>query len=126
MRIVLTLMLIALFAGCAAVDRWSGVSQAKELERNGEPAKAEILKIWDTGMTVNNDPVVGFDLQVRPEGKPSYDTQTKLRIPRLSISQVQPGTVVPVRIDRRNPTRVSLDIYDFQDDKEKKKVSSKD
>jgi hypothetical protein len=126
MRIVLTLMLVALLAGCAAIDRWSGVSQAKELEKNGESAQAEILKIWDTGMTVNNDPVVGFDLQVRPEGKPSYDTQTKLRIPRLSISQVQPATVVPVRIDRRNPNRVSLDIYDFQDDKEKKKGSSKD
>lgn len=100
--------------GCAVANRMSGVSQAKELQTAGEAAQAEILKIWDTGMTVNEDPVVGFLLEVHPNDKPVYQAETKLRISRLHISQVQPGAIVPVRFDPANPKRVSLDIYDFK------------
>jgi hypothetical protein len=113
MRILLTLGLAILLAGCAVADRWSGISQAKQLHATGQPARAEILRIWDTGMTVNDDPVVGFVLQVQPDGKPAYETQTKLRISRIQVSQFQPGAVVPVRVDPTDPSRVSLDIYDF-------------
>jgi hypothetical protein len=100
--------------GCAIANKMSGVSQAKELQTTGEAAQAEILKIWDTGMTVNDDPVVGFLLEVRPTGKDAYQAETKLRISRLYVPQVQPGAVVPVRIDTNDPKRVSLDIYEFE------------
>lgn len=112
-RILLAVGLAVLLSGCAVADRWSGVSQAKQLHTSGQPARAEILRIWDTGMTVNNDPVVGFVLQVQPVGMPAYEAQTKLRISRIQLSQFQPGAVVPVRVDPADSTRVSLDIYDF-------------
>lgn len=112
-RILLTVGLAVLLSGCAVSDRWSGVSQAKQLQASGQPARAEILRIWDTGITVNDDPVVGFVLKVHPDGKPAYEAQTKLRISRLQVSQFQPGAVVPVRVDRADPKRVALDIYDF-------------
>lgn len=107
------LMALLLLSGCAAVDRWSGVSQAKQLQQGGESAEAMILKIWDTGMTVNDDPVVGFLLEVRPQGKPVYQAETKLRISRLHVPAIQPGNVVAVRYDPAQPQRVSLDIYDY-------------
>lgn len=103
--------------GCAIADRWSGVSDAKTLQEIGLPAEATILKIWDTGMTVNDDPVVGFLLDVRPAGKPPYQAESKLRISRLDIPQVQPGTVVAVRIDPKDPKHVALDIYDYGEPK---------
>jgi hypothetical protein len=113
-RIAGFMMLVSVTAGgCAIADRISGVSDAKALQETGEPAEAEIIKIWDTGMTVNDDPVVGFLLEVRPAGKPGYQAETKLRISRLAISRFQPGAVVPVRIDPRHPKHVALDIYDF-------------
>jgi len=99
--------------GCAIADRWGGVSDAKALQKAGEPAEATIIKIWDTGITINNDPVVGFLLEVRPSGRPAYQAETKLRISRLDISEVQPGTVVAVRIDPQDPKHVALDIYDY-------------
>jgi hypothetical protein len=105
---------VTLLVGCAVADRWSGVSQARQLHAIGEPARAEIVRIWDTGMTVNNDPVIGFVLQVTPDTRPAYEAQTKLRISRIQVSQFQPGAVVPVRIDPKNPERVSLDIYEFE------------
>jgi hypothetical protein len=108
------ILLVSMTAGgCALANRMSGVSDAKALQKTGEPAEATILKIWDTGMTVNDDPVVRFLLEVHPAGKPGYQAETKLRISRLSISRYQPGAVVPVRIDPRHPNHVALDIYDF-------------
>jgi hypothetical protein len=87
-----------------------GVSQANELQRTGVSAEATILKIWDTGMTVNLDPVVGFLLEVRPPGGEPYQAETKILVSRLSIPQVQPGAVVQVRLDPARPSRVSLDL----------------
>lgn len=99
--------------GCAIAGRMSGVSDARALHEAGKPAEATILEIWDTGMTVNDDPVAGFLLEVRPAGGDAYRARTKLRIPRLAVPQFQPGRVVPVRIDPRDAAHVALDIYEF-------------
>jgi len=108
------MLLVSVTAGgCALADRMSGVSDAKVLQKTGEPAEATILQIWDTGMTVNDDPVIRFLLEVHPTGKPDYQAETKIRISRLAISRFQPGAVVPVRIDPGHPNHVALDIYDF-------------
>jgi hypothetical protein len=108
------MLLVSVTAGgCALADRMSGISDAKVLQKTGEPAEATILQIWDTGMTVNDDPVIRFLLEVHPTGKPDYQAETKLRISRLAISRFQPGAVVPVRIDPGHPKHVALDIYDF-------------
>ena len=114
MRYLIGLLLAISICSCAVANKMSGVSQAKELHATGNPAQAEILKIWDTGMTVNEDPVVGFLLKVRSEGKSDYEAETKIRIPRLQVSQYQPGAVVDVRVDPADPQRVSLDIYEFE------------
>ena len=113
-RIAGIMLLVSVTAGgCALADRMSGVSDAKELQKTGEPAEATILQIWDTGMTVNDDPVIRFLLEVHPAGKPAYQAETKIRISRIAISRFQPGAVVPVRIDPRHSKHVALDIYDF-------------
>ncbi len=109
--IILLVLLTA--GGCALADRMSGVSDARALQEIGDSSDATILKIWDTGMTVNDDPVVRFLLEVHPYGKPAYQAETKLRISRLAVSRYQPGAVVPIRIDPRQPKHVALDIYDF-------------
>ena len=79
--------------------------------KNGTPAQATILRIWDTGTTVNDNPVVGLLLEVRPQNLPAYQAESKSMIPRLSISQFQPGAIIPVRIDPQNQARVALDIF---------------
>jgi hypothetical protein len=106
--------LILVLSGCAVIDRMSGVADARDLQARGESATAKILRIWDTGMTVNEDPVVGFLLEVRREDRPAYEARTKLRISRLDIARIQPGTVVPVRVDPQDPAHVALDIYEYE------------
>ena len=79
--------------------------------KDGTPAQATILRIWDTGTTINDNPVVGFLLEVRPQNLPAYQAESKSMIPRLSISQFQPGAIIPVKIDPQNQARVALDIF---------------
>jgi len=84
------------------------VARRKLLE-SGEPAVATILKVTDSGVTMNNIyPVVKVLLEVRPQGRPPYQVETRMILSRVDIPQVQPGTVVPVKIDPRNPKRVAV------------------
>ena len=106
--------IVLLLQACALADRVSGVSAARELQKVGEQAQALVLRIWDTGISVNDDPVVGFLLEVYPAGRPAYQARTKLRINRLDVPRIQPGAVVAVRIDPKDSQRVALDIYDYR------------
>ena len=109
-----TLLIVGIcigLCGCLIANKTAGLSQAKELQKIGRPAEALILQISDTGWTLNDDPVVDFLLEVHPEKEQPYQARTKLVISRVHIPQFQPGATVPVRIDPKNPERVSLDIY---------------
>jgi hypothetical protein len=111
----LMLLLVSAMAGCALADRMSGVTEAKELRQTGAPASARILEIWDTGITVNDDPVIGMRVEIpRPDGTTYTPSIPKSLISRLDIPRFQPGATVSVRIDPRNPDRVALDVYSYR------------
>jgi hypothetical protein len=101
-------------AGCAALEGVTGVAQTRELQRTGVAAQASIVRIRDSGMTLNDDPVVWLDLVVHPEGRPPYPAATKSPISRLDVPRFQPGAQVPVRYDPADPARVALDVYRFR------------
>ncbi|HVT60677.1 MAG TPA: hypothetical protein VHR45_20055 [Thermoanaerobaculia bacterium] len=117
-RLLAPLALISIggFAlGCGVIDRMSGVADAKDLQGAGIPAEAEILSHWDTGITVNGDPVIGLKLQVRPKDGAPYEALIKKSlVSRLDLSQFQPGSVIPVRIDPKDPSRVAIDVYKYR------------
>jgi hypothetical protein len=69
------------------------------LLEDGQPAQATILKVRDTGTTINNNPVVRLLLEVQPPGGTPFQAETERLIPRLQIPQIQPGSVVAVRYD---------------------------
>lgn len=108
--IVSTLLVLAL-AGCALVDRLSGEGEARQIRAIGLPAQARVLDLHDTGVSVNDDPIVGFELEVLPEHGAPYPARTRARVSRLHLSRVQPGAVLPVAIDPDDPARVALAIY---------------
>jgi hypothetical protein len=112
---VLALLLAAALAGCALADRMSGVSDAKRLQEAGTPATARILRIWDTGITVNDDPVIGLEVEVtRGDGSVYNATIPKSLVSRVDIPQFQPGQTVGVRIDPQDPAIVALDVYRYR------------
>jgi hypothetical protein len=93
------------------VRRFMGKVTGADLKATGMPAQATVLRIWDTGTTVNDNPVVGFLLEVRLQNQAAYQAEAKSMIPRLAVPQFQPGAIVPVKIDPQNSARVALDIF---------------
>ena len=107
-------LLASLLAGCAMIDRMSGVAEAKRLQTSGVAASARIVEIWDTGITVNQDPVIGMKVEVtRADGSTYSATIPKSLISRLDVPRFQPGSVVDVRIDPQDPAKVALDAYKY-------------
>jgi hypothetical protein len=110
-----TVVLALLASGCAAINRMSGQSEARRLQAVGIEATATILRIWDTGITVNDDPVVGLEVEItRPDGSVYQATIPKSRISRVDIPQVQPGANVPVWVDPDRPSVVALGLYKYK------------
>ena len=100
-------------AGCGSiVDRFSGRKEACEIVAIGTSATAKIVRLIDTGTTINQDPVVDFVLEVRPgEGEP-YEAHSKALVSRLEVPQFQPGRIVPVKVDPKDSRRVAIDLWE--------------
>jgi hypothetical protein len=76
----------------------SGLKNQSVLE-NGQAAEARILKVMDTGTTINNNPVVRLQLEVHTPGGEVFRAETERLIPRLEVPQIQPGATVEVKYD---------------------------
>ena len=93
------------------VNSFTGEDVAAEIRASGLPAEAKVLKIWETGVRVNHNPVVGFLLEIHAEGMQPYEAETKALISILMIPRIQPGEILKVRYDPKAPSRVALDIW---------------
>ncbi|MFO1463969.1 MAG: hypothetical protein U1F66_09315 [bacterium] len=82
---------------------------AKRILQTGEPGKAKILMIQDTGVKINDNPQVLFTLEVTPDrSRRPYQVQTKMVISMLQIPQFQPGARLLVRIDSADPNQIAI------------------
>jgi hypothetical protein len=93
------------------VDRMTGEGDARQMRAHGIAANAVVLAIRDTGITVNDDPVVDFDLEVQPENGVAFPARTRSRISRPDIPRIQLGAVLPVTFDPDDRQRIPLAIY---------------
>ena len=69
----------------------------RSVRSEGLPAQAKILKIWDTGTTINENPLVGMLLEVHPPGGAIFQAETEQTISRLQIPMIQPGMELEVK-----------------------------
>jgi PDZ domain len=97
--------------GCFGALAGLGGGMSQELRQNGVSAPARILEIWDTGWTINGSPVIGMKVRVQPSDRPAFEaTIKKTTISRIATPQFQPGNVIPVRFDPKDPTVVAVDF----------------
>jgi hypothetical protein len=97
--------------GCSGFLSGLGVGMPQELQQRGVAAPAEILALWDTGWTINDDPVIGMKVRVEPADRPAFEaTIEKTAISRLAIPQFQPGQTLLVRFDPESPSTVAVDF----------------
>lgn len=109
-----TLFAIALFlalslGACSGfVASFTGEDVAQEIRAVGLPAEATVLRIWETGVKVNDNPVVGFLLEVHAPDLEPWEAETKALISILDIPQIQPGASLQVVYDPDDPSRVAI------------------
>ncbi len=110
LRLLVVLACLSL-CGCSGLMLSLGGGMSPELRQNGVSAPAKILEIWDTGWTINDDPVIGMKVQVQPADRPAFEaTIKKTTVSRIAVSQFQPGNVIPVRFDAKNSAVVAVDF----------------
>ncbi len=82
----------------------------QKLLQTGERAQATVLALEETGMLINNQPLVDVKLQVVRHGQPPYEHSHQMVLSMLNLPQVQPGSSIAVRVDPANPRRIALDL----------------
>lgn len=92
----------------ALADLQADAQKAQHLFHNGRPGTARITALRDTGVTINDDPTVEFDLAVSIDGGAPYPVTHRQAISRLAIAGFQPGATVPVKVDPADPNSLII------------------
>lgn len=79
------------------------------LIRTGEPATAKVLKLSDTNMTINENPVVKLKLKVQRKSGVPYVAEMKTVVNRLQVGYYQPGSMLSVKVDPNRPEPVAVE-----------------
>lgn len=71
----------------------------RRLQKNGLAADARVIKVWETGMRINNNPVVRMLLEVRPPYQHTFEAETERLMSFSDPVYMHPGAVVQVKYD---------------------------
>jgi hypothetical protein len=97
-------VLLGVLCATACAPSWRD-----QVLQNGVPARAIITSIDQTGVYINDQPQCEIGLRVEPQKGAPFDASTRQIVLLTQIPQVQPGRVVTVRYDPRDPTRVAIE-----------------
>jgi hypothetical protein len=90
-----------------------GTTLPENLRVRGVAANATVLAVWDTGWTVNDDPVIGMRVKVLPDDRAPFEAEIKrFIISRLEVGVYRPGISIRVRFDPADLTSVAVDTTD--------------
>ena len=81
--------------------------EARRLKKVGQRAEASILSVWDTGSTVNDNPVVGMKIEFQAQGA-AVTATFSTPISRIQTHLYQPGQKVTILYDPRDHARIML------------------
>jgi hypothetical protein len=118
------IFVVFLGLGVALVHRRSRRNKAarQRIRTLGIRGDAKVLRLRDTGGSVNDNPKVEVELEITLDdhgsyrAPPRYRTTQRLYISTLAIPRVQPGCVVEVLVDPRDHDRLVLKDPDIEYD----------
>ena len=82
-----------------------------EILATGVPGTATVREIFETGAVApdNGDPVIGFVLDVRIEGRASYELKFAHRVPAALRDRLAVGADYPIKALPPDPNEVAID-----------------
>jgi hypothetical protein len=81
---------------------------ASALYSGGIAGSATIDAVSDTGMFVNEAPVLALDMTVSLPGREPYKTTHKQLVSHAALARFQPGSVMPVRVSPQDPNQLMI------------------
>ena len=92
---------------------FGGSPAERRIRKYGRPARATILAVGENSgggvVTVNDQPYLNLVVRVEDGASSPYEADFDAIISRTSLPQVQPGAVIKVKVDPRDPRKVVLD-----------------
>jgi hypothetical protein len=82
--------------------------RSDRLIREGIPAEAEILELDQTGMYLNEQPRIRLKLQIEAPGVAPFESEDTYTVPLAAVGALSGGRL-PVFLDRKNPSRFTID-----------------
>jgi hypothetical protein len=76
--------------------------------KNGVTTQARVLKVRDTGVSINDNPQVGLLLEFSPIGSGPFQAEAKTVVSRLNAALVQPGITAEIKYDPQKPGRIQI------------------
>jgi len=75
----------------------------------GRKANGKILEVWDTGVTLNNQPQIGMKIAVTPDTEMPFEAEVLLVISRLQTFYYRAGKSCTVRYDPEDKSKVTIE-----------------
>lgn len=82
--------------------------QEVDIIKEGEPAMAIILDMWDTGVVIDQHPRIGLKLEIRAQNKVPYEIDMRHNIKKDMFAHFQPGRTLNVKIDQKDFKRIAI------------------
>jgi hypothetical protein len=79
-----------------------------QLLATGMDAQAQVQSVQQTGTFVNMAPEVVVSLLVAVAGGQPYPVQLRTVVQMVNLPRLQPGQVIPVKVDRGNAQNVAM------------------
>ncbi len=83
--------------------------KAVRLKKNGIPGHARILSVKDTGMIINNNPLMKMEVELKDPFGTRYTTSVHSMVPRNNLQLYKPGMEVAVKIDPNKKESLIID-----------------
>jgi hypothetical protein len=107
--IVVGVILVSLLVVARRVLPLIGNARMKrEVLQTGTDAMATILSIHDTGVQINDQPMLRLRLQVQARGLSPFEAEVEQVVPYAQLSVHQPGARLAVKYDPRDHTRIAV------------------
>lgn len=111
-----SILAVAIYMLSDVGSYFKGSSDRERILKEGKSAKAKIIKLDESGeavVTVNDQPFVDLTLEIYDGDKKPYQAKIQTILSRLAIPQFQPGNMLRVKIDKKNPQNVVIDTRPY-------------
>src|SRR5688500_4807050 len=104
---ILGLVGLALLAWANKMSK--GLAEADRLRESGVQGHARVVAMEQTGMSMNDNPLIEMDLDVTLPGRQPYRVHHKDWVPLMMLGTLGGGAALPVRVDPQDPSKILIE-----------------